>query len=51
VLLFDSLLIEFLQIPLMLIVKGNVVITSIVIFLFVSQDFIISFLEGLWSKC
>lgn len=50
VLLFHSLMVEFLEIPLMLIVKGNVVITSIVIILFVSQDFIVSFLEGLWSK-
>jgi hypothetical protein len=44
VLLFDSLLIEFLQIPLMLIVKGNVVVTSMDIILFPSQDFIVSFL-------
>lgn len=44
VLLFDSLLIEFLQIPLMLIVKGNVVITSMGIILLSSQDFIVSFL-------
>jgi hypothetical protein len=44
VLLFDSLLIEFLQIPLMLIVKGNVVVTSMDIILFISQDFIVSFL-------
>lgn len=48
---FDSLLIEFLQIPFVLVVKGYVVVFSVVILWLSSQNLIVTFLQSLWSKC
>jgi len=50
-LLFHSLLIEFLKISLMLIVKRYVMVTTMMIIRFASQELVVFLLEGLWSKC